>query len=349
MGTAPDEASATADLVDVLAAMGFAAEATSALDGRFDVVIDLDGEERRVAIEVKGTPSPAGVRRLVEGRLRHDGYHLLVANHLSADARATLEEAGWSYLDREGRLRLWLDRVRIDAPVEPLVEVPRKSALDTASGRAVALRLLAADGPFTVRGLAAELNMAPSSAAAALQALRAESLVEQGSTETVGAPLFWSLSERWGAGERSVALIEAPALPDDARSTQLGFGIEDIEDTTGWVLRGDQAAAAWGAPLPLRGNSPPDFYVPDDRTLRIAKQVYGEANSYAARGATVVVAPTRWVVAHRFDLAKRRPEGGVRWPAPHPVVAALDLARGGARGREILEGFDPPSGFQRVW
>jgi len=87
--------------------------------------------------------------------------------------------------------RLLLDRVRIDAPVEPLVERPQKSGLDTASGRAVALRLLAADGRLTVRGLAAELEMAPSSAAVALKALRAEKLVEEGSTKTVGAPLFW--------------------------------------------------------------------------------------------------------------------------------------------------------------
>ena len=28
--------------------------------------------------------------------------------------------------------RLWLDRMRIDTPVEPLVERPQKSALDTA-------------------------------------------------------------------------------------------------------------------------------------------------------------------------------------------------------------------------
>jgi hypothetical protein len=244
---------------------------------------------------------------------------------------------------------LWLDRVRIDAPVEPLIERPQKSALDTASGRAVALRLLAADGRFTVRGLAAELEMAPSSAAAALKALRAEKLVEEGSTKTVGAPLFWSLSERWGPGERTVPLVEAPALDDDARSKQLGLGLDDIESTLGWTLRSDQAAVAWGAPVPLLGNSPPDFYVPDDRTLRIAKQIYGEARTNAGRGATVTVASTPWIVTHRYDPNKRRPERGGSWPLPHPVVAALDLSRGGARGREILEAFDPPPGFHRVW
>jgi hypothetical protein len=349
MGTAPSEASALADLLDILSGMGLKAEKALTPEGRSEAVIDLGGEERRVKVVVRGTPSPVGVRQLVERSLNQEGSHLLVANHLSADARRTLEEAGWSYLDRGGRLRLWLDRVRIDAPVEPLIERPQKSALDTATGRAVALRLLAADGRLTVRGLAAELEMAPSSAAAALKALRAEKLVEEGSTETVGAPLFWSLSERWGARERTVALVETPALADDLRSTQLWLGLEDIEKSLGWTLRGDRAAAAWGAPVPTRGNAPPDFYVPGERTLRIAKQIYGEAGTYAARGATATVAPTHWVVTHRYDPGRRRSEGGETWPLPHPVIAALDLARSGARGREILEGFDPPPGFRRVW
>ncbi len=184
VGTAPSEATALADLLDVLSRMGPSVEKGRAPDGG-DVVIDLTGEQRRLHVGGKGTPSPVGVQHLVDRYRPDDGYHLLVANHLSADARTTLENAGWSYLDRGGRLRLWLDRVRIDTPVEPLVEAPQKSALDTASGRAVALRLLAAYSPLTVRGLAAELEMAPSSAAAALKALRAESFVEQGSTKTV--------------------------------------------------------------------------------------------------------------------------------------------------------------------
>jgi len=52
----------------------------------------------------------------------------------------------------------------------------------------------------------------------------------------------------------------------------------------------------------------PDFYVPDDRTLRIAKEIYGEARTNADRGATVTVASTPWIVNHRYDPGKRRPE-----------------------------------------
>lgn len=113
-------------------------------------------------------------------------------------------------------------------------------------------------------------------------------------------------------------------------------------------MQGDLAAAAWGAPIPLQGDAPPDFYVPDDRALRLAKQLYGEAPANSGRGATVTITPVRYAVTHRYDVAERE-LSTTGWPVVHPVIAALDLTRSGARGREILDDFEPSGGFRRVW
>ncbi len=346
MGTAPDELAAENDLLEVLMTLGI--QAASEVDGGHAIVIDVGGEKLRVAVDARGTPSPAGVLELVDRHRDEIVPRLLVANQLSSAAREILEGAGWSYLERRGHLRIWLERLRIDTRVEPLIEVPRRSALDAAAGRAVALCLLAADGKLSIRNIAAQIEMAVSTAATAVTNLREAALITQGSSEAVVPDLFWALADRWGHRNRTVSLLECPAPGDAARTAQLGLGLDDIEHIAGWALRGDQAAAAWGAPIPLRGDAPPDFYVPDDRTLRIARQLYGEAPSDARRAATVTLAPTPWTVTHRYDLAARQ-LARTGWPVVHPVVAALDLLLGGARGREILDDFDPPPGFRRVW
>ena len=346
------ETEGAADLLDVLARLDLPITCSrhdvSIADGMAELVIQLAGEVQPLVVEVKRSPSPAGIRRLVT-RYRDDpAHHVLVADRLTSMDKEMLEQAGWGYLDRRGHVRLWLDRVRVDTRIDPLIEIPRRSPLDMGTGQAVAVCLLAATGPLTVRGIAKETGVAVSSVSTALAGLRAEALIRESSTEPVGPELFWALASRWGARERVVALAEVPHPGDARRTVQLGLGLDDIETATGWALRGDVAAATWGAPLPLQGAAPPDFYVPDDRTLRIAKQLYGEVSANAGRGATVTVAPVRYAVTHRYDAA-RRGLSNTEWPVVHPVIVALDLTRSGARGEEILEEFEPPEGFRRVW
>jgi hypothetical protein len=346
------ETEGAADLLDVLARLDLPVVSSRhdvpVADGMADLVIQLDGEDQPLVVEVKRSPSPAGIRQLVAHYRDDPAHHVLVADRLTSMDKEMLEQAGWGYLDRRGHVRLWLDRVRVDTRIDPLVEVPRRSPLDTGTGQAVSVCLLAATGPLTVRGIAKETGVAVSSVSTALAELRAEALVRESSTEPVGPELFWALAGRWGVRERLVSLTETPHPGDASRTAQLSLGLDDIETTTGWALRGDVAAATWGAPLPLQGDAPPDFYVPDDRTLRIAKQLYGEAPADAGRGATVTVAPVRYAVTHRYDAA-RRGLSNTEWPVVHPVIAALDLTRSGARGQEILEDFEPPEGFRRVW
>jgi hypothetical protein len=58
------------------------------------------------------------------------------------------------------------------------------------------------------------------------------------------------------------------------------------------------------------------------------------------RAATLALAPTPLVAIWA------RPGGG--WSLPHPVFAALDLARDPGRGREILDRWNP-EGVDVVW
>ena len=157
------------DLLDVLAHLELPViSSRQDPDGMADLVIQLDGEERPLVIEVKRSPSPAGIRQLVTRHCDEPAHHVLVADRLSSMDKEILEQTGWGYLDRRGHIRLWLDRVRVDTRIDPLVEVPRRSPLDTGTGQSVAVCLLAATGPMTVRGIAKATGVAVSSASTAL-------------------------------------------------------------------------------------------------------------------------------------------------------------------------------------
>ena len=96
----------------------------------------------------------------------------------------------------------------------------------------------------------------------------------------------------------------------------------------------------------MSSGSPPDFYVPNAAVFRRAVRTLGKCE-YEERGATVAVAPSPVVTAENFYVGSHQTPW-LHWPWAHPVVIALDLAQDLARGREILEDWDP-QGFRRVW
>lgn len=344
------DSAALADLTEALSDLDLDVE--QGASGAGDLVVHLPGEDVAIVVDVRKAPSPAGVRQLMDGVAADTNYRVLVVDHLSASVREVLEEHGWGYFDRgRGRLRLWAGPLRLDALIDGLSQGRRRprEALATAVGREVAVCLLIGDEPQSVRGVASQIDRAPSSVSTALQALRAESLVEPGTTSPVVPELFWALAGAWGPSVLAVGLQGCPVPGDAGRTAQLGLGLEgDVERSAGWALRGDLAAAGWGARVVVGGTAVADFFVPDSRVVRICRQLYGDAGTPEGRRATVAVAPMRLAVARRFDLARRRGVD-IEWPVVHPLFVALDLAQGGARGREILEEFDAPEGFRRVW
>src|SRR5207245_47286 len=66
-------------------------------------------------------------RGLLEREHPHSGeVPLVVADRITADARTLLDEAGWSWLDRRGRLHLRAPGVRVDADLD-VVGTPASS------------------------------------------------------------------------------------------------------------------------------------------------------------------------------------------------------------------------------
>jgi hypothetical protein len=127
------------------------------------------------------------------------------------------------------------------------------------------------------------------------------------------------------------------------------LGFDDIEDAEGWALCDTIAANAYGAAAVVGGAYPPDFYVPSERIVRVARQLYGDA-TYASREATVALPPVAWACQRRVDTTRvESAHPRAEWPAVHPVFVALDLAVDRSRGREILEGWSPQEPFRRVW
>lgn len=345
----PVGAEAEADLIDTLRTVApeLHVSPTDPDDGA-DLMVSRPGSPT-ILIQVKTSarPTPAALAATLKATPVPPGtVGMLVADSLMPAARQLLREAGWSWLDRSGHLRLWADPLMIDTPVDNLHgNLPRRGPLDTAVGRELALIVLAEGGPVGVREAARRLERSPSAVSETMRGLTTAALVDNSGRPLI-PELFWALAGEWGRMVRPVVLARRPD-PGTVDAPEIGFGFDAPEETVGWALRGPSAAAAWGAPAPLSGSYPPDFFVPDERTVRIAAHRYGRVADGVDGACTVAVAPTRWICGSRVDMAARK-VANTEWPAVQPVVAALDLALD-PRGREILEEFDPPEGWRRVW
>jgi hypothetical protein len=338
---------AAADVKDALGSLGVDAVAGAGREP--DLVVRLaDGST--LAFEVKSlvAPSPSEVARLVT-RVRPMRDTVLVADRLVPASRAALNEAGWGWFDRRGHLRLRAGSLIVDADVPGIETSSGRSrpVLETDVGLDVGCALLAyPEDRLSVRRTVDITGRSLAAVHAALTGLRAAGLAD-GSGKPATPDLFWEVAPRWRP--RRIALGGSPQSSDATRTDQLGLGLDEIEDTEGWAACDTVAANAYGASAMVGGAFPPDFYVPTERIVRVARQVYGEA-TYDTRRATVAVPQTAWACRRRVDLAQLGLDlPSAEWPLVHPVFVALDLAVDPSRGREILDNWTPPEPFHRVW
>ncbi|REH41314.1 hypothetical protein BCF44_112398 [Kutzneria buriramensis] len=328
------------------AAVGIGARPPTASDTATDLLLDIHGTRLAVDVKAVATATPEIVAKWLRTPRSSviGSAHLVVADRVVAGARQLLADNGWGWLDLRGQLRLISPGIHIDTNVPATAQPMRRPRLfaGKVTLEVAASLLLTPDQPASIRRLARELDRSPSSISAAVSALRNAQLLDDGHLPIV-PDLFWETADAWRPATTTVSRIDI--LHDPAITEVLRTAWDDVTGSSGWALTDTLAAAAYGAPAGVRADYPPDFYVPDEATAHRAATMLGVPMSDAARGATLHVAPAPQV------CATRRParDAETHWPLAHPLFVALDLASDPGRGREILDGWTPPSDVARVW
>lgn len=313
------------------------------------LTIRTDKGRLTVTVETAVAPGISKVGELMaptQDGAGEDRTQVLVADRLSLGARVRLREQGWGWLDRRGHLRLWAPAhgIRIETEIEPLrtSRGPEyEDVLATGVGIDVAIALLLEpDRTWSVRTLATKIERAPSAVSVALARFRGSALVTE-TNQPLLPDLFSEVAGSWAP--RRVALARAPQPGEGASLRRMQFNIDDAT-VPGWALTDTLAAREYGAPVVVGSAYPPDFYVPSPTVLRDAASYFGEASSFESRGCTVSVPPSGVAVSKRLDVG-----AALEFLLAHPLFVALELARDKARGREILDRWNPPEGFARVW
>jgi hypothetical protein len=258
---------------------------------------------------------------------------LLVADRITSDARFTLDEAGWSWLDRRGRLHLRAPGVRIDVDVPATDRSPSPTAgppIRGRSGLTVAYWLCVhPGGVLSPNRSAPDLRLAPSTISTTVRSLAEAGLVDE-SGAGIAPELFWELAAVWST-ERTWLL----RAPDPTAHLPVDPG------EPSWRITGTAAAAYYGAPVVAAGEGPIELYVNGPVEVSIAARRYGAAEP-GTGVATVAVPPTSLV----NDLADGELMETVHgWPVAPMVAVALDLALDRSRGHEILDDWEAGRGI----
>ena len=333
------ETEAAESLSGALASIGIAAMVVPPDSARGSAMLDVEGKS--FCVEFRSIVTAAHGEWLVSSPPDGVPPRVLVADRIAQGARAAMRQAGLSFYDQRGTLRLIDPPLVIDAQVPAVRSLgPPTMPLSGQVAKEVAIICLTEPGrPHGVRDVARTIDRAPSAVSKAMAGLRNEGLLTSAG-EPMVPDLFRELAAVWR--RRAFPLAALPSA-DKWEAQRLRLGLDDPEGTDGWALTDTRAAQSWGMPIIARGDYPPDFYVPTASVLRAARIQLGAPNG--DRACTVALAPARFVCRHRFDHSHT---SGETWPVAGHIVTALDLAQDRARGVEALGQWDP-AGIARVW
>lgn len=345
------EAEALDQLYEAAASVGLDV-APGNSDAGVDGYLAIPGE-KSIAIEVKRRSLVSSrdvdpmISRWEEASENKGAMRVIVADRITADAKDALRRAGWGWLDLRGHLHLRSKGLLVDSTIAALGQTQRASQPFAGQvGIEVAVAaLLEPQQALGVRQLASMLSRAPSSVSAAVTALRQAGLIDD-TGKPLSPQLFWELVSKW---KPKRVRIKATPVNDTAVLQALRVNLDEFTKA-GWALSDARAAASYGAPIAIRADQQPDFYVPDERVMRRAVKLLGEPVGGADRGVTLRVAPTDLVCIRRVDPTNhdwnRTHE---HWPLAQPLFVALDLAQDPGRGRDVLNDWNPPEPWHRVW
>jgi hypothetical protein len=223
---------------------------------RADVLLRLsapDGRFARLVVEAKTVVDARDVPA-VRNQMRLDGdpdatEGLVVARYLSPRAREALTEAGMSYLDATGNIRIAVREPAVFVATQGANRDPWRSperptnSLRGKPAARVVRTLVDLRPPWKVRELAQAAGTSLGSTARTVDFLAREALVERDASGAIVGVDWPALLERWAADydlakRRRVVRLLAPR------------GLDSIEDDLrGWkgqyAISGSMAAARW--------------------------------------------------------------------------------------------------------
>jgi hypothetical protein len=307
--------------------------------GSFDVVLTVMVDDRPLTlpVEVKAYCTGAVARELITRHKRIRGaFPVVVSDKITAEARELLNNAGWSWLDRRGRLHLRGPAIRVDSDVGAATPSatpgPIGRAITGRGGIGVAYWLCTHPGrSLSPTHDAPGLHVAPSTISTGVRRLAQAGLVDDDGTG-IFPELFFELADVWRSERTWLA-----AEPE--RKEQSTADMSAVS----WCRTGTAAAAAYGAPVVTASGGPVELYVAGPVEITIAARRYGSAEP-GTGAAVLAVAPTSAVVERPTACDVVDVDG---WPAAPVLAVALDLAQDRARGREILTDWEHPDAVWR--
>lgn len=298
---------------------------------RFDVAstatsISVPGGPTHVVEIVGASRVTAPVRQRLTRPATPHTTRVVVADAIDHAARRVLDDAGVSWYDRRGHLKITLQGLIIDADVEPDERLGNRPRHDDQpvrgrSGLTVAVDALrnATRGqpPSGLRPLSRATGLALSSLSHASRQLRSAGILDL--DRPAGAELFWATAPEWRPAWQPLSSIPTPGESDNLLAA----------DT--------RAALRYGVPIGVTADYPWDLYAPDERTMQRILLHHQNDGPVVAR---IAVVPTPAAMA---DSTPGEPFDYV-----HAIVAALDLAADPSRGAEAIDAWNP-EGITRVW
>ncbi len=287
------------------------------------------------SVEIGGTPFAVDRLKVVregDGALLahvHDASArpptIIVADRISKAARAHLSRSGLAWLDRRGHLWIRTDGIFVNAEVQPSTGPPARRVVEIFKGTGLDVALGLLRYPFESQGvnqLAREIGRSPGRVSEILTALRSDGLIGSDNLPII-PELFWTVAEEWKPRWTPIPSSPPPEPPER------------------YLLTGTSGALALGVPLVAGvAGTRPRLYVADDVDLATVVGAYGSASGWT--GSEVAVCPSR------YGFAWKSSAHGDGYLVANQLVVALDLAQDRARGREILESWDPKEST-RVW